>query len=101
MATKTAVWDERGKAFRLWIGCEDKEIAFVCFEKEQLLKMPICVGAALIAHEFLHVFDCLNKTFGINIYDHTNVYLFQMLVQDSLQEIYGAEFKHAHAAMVP
>lgn len=95
-----AVWDEQADAFCLWLTCKGKDLVLVCTERETFVKKPVCVGSALISHEFLHVFDKLNKVFGSNIYDHTNVYLFQMLVQDSLQILYDPEFVYGRTALV-
>lgn len=50
--------------------CKDKTWAQIC---------------ALVSHEMLHVFDKLKEQFDINIYDHTNIYLFQKCVQSVLE----------------
>lgn len=60
----------------------------VCFKKEQTKTKAVAQVAGLVAHEVMHAFEPLVERFSINMFDHTNVYLFHSVVQEIMELLY-------------
>jgi hypothetical protein len=60
----------------------------VGFKSENVKTKAVPQVAGLVAHEVLHAFEPLVERFGINIFDHTNVYLFHAVVQEIMEHLY-------------
>lgn len=60
----------------------------VCFKKEHAKTKAVSQVAGIVAHEVLHAFEPLVERFNINMFDHTNIYLFHSVVQDIMDLLY-------------